>query len=315
LNNLLVYILKSEARITLIILSVVAGAVLLTLSGCSLKRINRSKNIVYSKSKGKPEQQLNIFAPAKTDKPADVIVFIHGGNWNSGKKSQYSIIGNHWAKKGIVYVIIDYPLSPAADYKEMAIASAKSVKWVKENIGKYGGNPERIFISGHSAGGHLAALIAIDNQYFEDLGIKNPIIGTILIDAAGLDMYGYLEEEKFPKDHTYMKTFTADPKIWKEATPLYHLHKNMPPMLIYQGGKTYPSISKSNQKFITTLKDFAPETPFHIQKSKKHIPMITQYLNPWNKRYGEIIRFMEKAGDKADSVKEKDVSTKRPDFN
>jgi len=300
--------LKSETRIALIILSIVAGAVLLTLSGCSFKRINRSKDIVYLKPENKSEQQLNIFAPKKNRKPADVIVFIHGGNWNSGRKSQYNILGNHWAKKGKVFVIIDYPLSPAADYKEMAITSAKSVKWVKENISKYGGNPERIFVSGHSAGGHLAALISIDNQYFEDLGIKNPIAGTILIDAAGLDMYGYLMEEKFPKDHTYMTTFTSDPKIWKEATPLYHLHKNMPPMLIYQGGKTYPSISESNQKFIKALQDFAPETPFHLQKNKKHVPMITQYLNPWSRHYGEIIRFMDKVGTRTDSVKVEGLS-------
>ena len=307
--------MKSEARIALIILSIVAGAVLLTLSGCSFKRINRSKDVVYSKSENQREQQLNIFAPKKYEKPADVIVFIHGGNWNSGRKSQYSIIGNHWAKKGIVYVIIDYPLSPEANYRQMAVASAKSVKWVKENIRKYGGNPERIFISGHSAGGHLAALISIDNQYFEALGIPNPIAGTILIDAAGLDMYGYLNEEKVAKDHTYMKTFTADPKVWKEATPLYHLHKNMPPMIIYQGGKTYPSISKSNQKFITALKDFAPETPFHVQKSKKHIPMITQYLNPWNKRYEEIIRFMENTKDKVDPGKANEINSARTGIN
>ena len=78
-------------------------------------------------------------------------------------------------------------------------------------------------------------------------------------------------------------------------------------MLIYQGGKTYPSISKSNQKFITALKAFAPETTFHVQKSKKHIPMIMQYLNPWNKRYGEIIRFMENTKDKDDSGKKNEV--------
>jgi acetyl esterase/lipase len=232
-----------------------------------------------------------------------VLVFIHGGNWNSGKKSQYNIIGNHWAKKSITYVIIDYPLSPQANYKDMAVVSAQAVKWVKENIAKYNGNPERIFVSGHSAGGHLAALISIDSQYFDDLNIKNPIAGTILIDAAGLDMYGYLLEEKLSGDHTYLKTFTKDPNIWKEATPLYHLHKDMPPMLIYRGGKTYDSILKSNEKFVKALDDYTPRTPYRIQKSKKHIPMITQYFTPWNKCYGEIIEFMEGVGSGKDSVR------------
>ncbi|MCE7041050.1 alpha/beta hydrolase [Dyadobacter sp. CY312] len=295
--------MKSEIRITIIILFIIAGAFLLTMSGCSFKRITKSKDIVYLKESQKREQSLNIFAPRKGKKPADVLIFIHGGNWNSGKKGQYSIIGSHWAKKGIVTVIIDYPLNPSANYKDMAIASAKSVKWVKENIAQYGGDPDRIFVSGHSAGGHLAALISTDNQYFEDLKIKNPIAGTILIDAAGLDMYGYLMEEKFQKGHTYLNTFTNDPKIWKEATPLYHLHKNMPPMLIYRGGKTYDSILKSNEKFVKALDEYAPETPYRIQKSKKHIPMITKYFNPWNKRYGEVIKFMEEVGSGNDSLR------------
>ena len=294
--------MKSELRITLIILSIVACAFMLTLSGCSLKRITRSKDIVYLKETGKTEHQLNIFAPKKHQQPKDVLVFIHGGNWNSGRKGQYNIIGSHWAKKDIVMVIIDYPLSPTANYKEMASASAKSIKWVKNNIAKYGGDPQRIFVSGHSAGGHLAALISIDNQYFEDLKIKNPIAGTILIDAAGLDMYGYLMEEKYPQGHTYLNTFTNDPNMWKDATPLYHLHKNMPPMLIYRGGKTYDSILKSNEKFVKALQDFAPETPYIIQDNKKHIPMITQFFNPWNKRYGEISRFMKGVGTKTDKV-------------
>jgi acetyl esterase/lipase len=286
------FVLKSKIRIALIILSFFAGVFLFTLSGCSFKRINKSKNIVYLKQPGKTDLELNVFAPKKFKEPNNVLIFIHGGNWNSGKKSQYNLLGNHFAKKGIVFVIIDYPLSPSANYKEMAISSAKSVKWVKENISKYGGNPDKIFVSGHSAGGHLAALISIDDSYFEDSGIKNPIAGTILIDAAGLDMYGYLMEEKFAAGNTYLKTFTTDPKIWKEATPLYHLHKNLPPMLIYRGGKTYDSILKSNEKFVNALKEFAPETPYHILRSKKHIPMITQFFNPWNRCYEEIIGFM-----------------------
>lgn len=288
--------MKSQTRIIFIVVLIITGAFLLTLSGCAFRRISKTKNIVYlkeDKSTHSAEQQLNVFAPRKHRAPKDVIVFIHGGNWNSGRKSQYNIIGKNWAKKGVVYVIIDYPLSPVANYKGMAIAAAQSIKWVKDSIAEYGGNPERIFVSGHSAGGHLAALISIDEHYFRDLGIKNPLAGTILIDAGGLDMYGYLTDEKFSKSHTYYKTFSDNPETWKDASPLSHLHNNMPPMIIYQGGKTYPSIIKSNQKFVKALDNFAPDTPFYVQKSKKHVPMITQYFNPWNKRFKKIIRFMK----------------------
>ena len=296
--------MNSQTRVSIIIILILAGAFLLTLSGCTFLGNKAHKNIIYAKGAGAiPDQELNIFEPKKPKSPKDVLIFIHGGNWNSGKKSQYSLMGRNWTKRDIVYVIIDYPLSPAATYKEMAEYSAKSVKWVKENINNYGGNPDRIFLSGHSAGGHLAALICTDDQYFQKLGIANPIKGLILIDAAGLNMYGYLLEEKFSNDNTYLKTFTPDQKKWKDASPLYHLHKGMPPVTIFRGGKTYPSIVSSNEKFIKAMQEFAPETPYEILKSKKHIPMITQFFNPWNKRYNQIHHFMESIDSKGSIVK------------
>ena len=271
-------------------------AAIFIFSSCAFKSVIRSKNITYQKADSTTntaEEKLNVFAPRKHKQLKNVLVFIHGGNWNSGKKGLYSFLGNRFARKNVVTVIIDYPLSPQASYNQMAMASAKAVKWVKDNISKYGGDPDKIFISGHSAGGHLAALLAIDNNYFDTLDIKNPIKGAILIDAAGLDMYGYLNTAGLPSDHTYFTTFTHDPKVWKEASPMYHLHNGMPPLLIYQGGKTYSTIAESADRFMVAIKQYVPDQQRNIVKRKHHIPMITQFFNPYNKRYKEMIAFMK----------------------
>ncbi|CAN5808355.1 hypothetical protein BH11BAC4_BH11BAC4_16900 [soil metagenome] len=262
-------------------------------SSCAFKSISRTKNVTYQQATSSTkEQQLNVFAAKKSAVLKDVFIFIHGGNWNSGNKSLYSFLGSRLARKNVVAVIINYPLSPDAKYDEMALACAKAVQWTKENIKKYGGDSSRIFISGHSAGGHLAALISVDNTYFEKLNITNPIKGTILIDAAGLDMYDYLKKENFHEGHTYIKTFTNDSAQWRKSSPIYFLDKSDPPMLIYRGGKTYPSIIESNEKFILAIRKFAPGTPYYIQEYKKHVPMIFQYLNSYNVHYREIIDFM-----------------------
>lgn len=294
--------MKHSQQITFLISQLAISLFLLSFSGCSFRRISSSKNIIYQQAdKTVPELSLNVFAPKKIRSPKNVLVFFHGGNWNSGRKSQYNIFGKRWARKNVVTVIADYPLSPGADFADMAFASANAVKWVQENSRRYGGDPERIFVSGHSAGGHLAALISTDDQYFAKAGIENPVAGTILIDAAGLDMYGYLKEEKFAPGNTYLNTFTSDPQKWKEASPIFHLHKAMPPMLVYSGGRTYPSISKSNLKFVTAIRKIAPETPFHIQKNKKHVAMILQFVNPLNRRYKEINAFMKTVKNKPES--------------
>jgi dipeptidyl aminopeptidase/acylaminoacyl peptidase len=269
---------------------------LILVTGCATSS-HRNINYAEAHLSSLPEkQQLNVFAPRNKKEPKKVFVFIHGGNWNSGNKSLYNFLGRNMARKGIVTAVINYPLSPEAGYEAMAKAAAISVQWVKENISTYGGDPEQIFVGGHSAGGHLSALISIKNVYFDSLGIANPIKGAILIDAAGLDMYGYLKEQNYNEGHTYIKTFSYKPDQWKEATPLYHLHPGMPPLLIYRGGRTYPSIIKSNEKFVKALKSYTARPNYHVQETKKHIPMITQFIWPWNPRYREIIEFMDAPG-------------------
>lgn len=259
--------------------------------------VRKTASLTYQEGTSKfPAQQLDVYAPRQVKSPRPVLVFIHGGNWNSGKKSQYWPMGRNFARKGIVTVIIDYPLSPAATYDDMAQASAKAVRWTMENISQYGGDTSRLFLSGHSAGGHLAALIGLDDEYFKALDMKNPTTGLVLIDAAGLDMYNYLLEKKYDAGNTYIKTFTNDPAIWKKASPRYFLKQNMPPMLIYRGGETYESIEKSTEAFMGDYRKYVPEPNYKVLKGKKHVPMIVQFFWPWNRYFGEIVEFTNKGG-------------------
>ena len=265
-----------------------------SLQSCAFKTISRSKNITYLSGDGlnRAPQQLNVFAPHHREKLKPVLIYLYGGNWTSGHKSLYNFFGSRWARKGVVTVVVDYPKSPDAKYFEMAMDAATATKWVKENIQRYGGDPSKIFVSGHSAGGQLAALISMDDQYFDSLKIANPLAGTILIDAAGLDMYGYMKDVDYGPQNSYLTIFGDKPEVWKAASPLYLLHPGLKPMLIYQGGRTYPSIATSNRKFVAALKADGYDPEYHILKKKKHIGMITQFFNTGNKRYREMKSFM-----------------------
>ncbi|SMG15376.1 Acetyl esterase/lipase [Marivirga sericea] len=262
------------------------------LSGC---KVTKSKDISYMEqdsSTNLPEKQLNIFSPKKVTNLKPVFIFVHGGSWNSGKKELYNYFGKRLARKGIVAVNIDYPLSPEYNIKDMSIAVAKSVKWVNEHIEDYGGDPSQIYISGHSAGGHLAALVSLKEEYFEELNIENPIKGAILIDAAGLDMYGFLKKKNYPAGTSYLKTFTNDSEIWKQTSPIYFIEENDPPLLIMMGGKTLPGIISSTDRFLEEYKKTNPNPNYHLQEGKKHIPMILQFFNSNNKAYDWIESFI-----------------------
>jgi acetyl esterase/lipase len=199
---------------------------------CSFKGIHRSKEITYMENGflgSLPEKKLNVFAPKNTDGSNDVMLFIHGGSWDSGNKDIYNFLGARLARKGIVAVIIDYPLSPDYQVHDMAKASAQAVRWAVENIKTYGGSPDKIYVSGHSAGGHLASLISVRDEYFDTLGVANPIKGTILIDAAGLDMYWFLKEMNYAPGTQYLRAFTDNPQVWKDTSPIYYLDEKSDP--------------------------------------------------------------------------------------
>ncbi|HMI07967.1 MAG TPA: alpha/beta hydrolase [Flavobacterium sp.] len=217
-----------------------------------------------------------------------VIIFVHGGNWNTGNKNSYGLLGRNFARKGIITVIPDYTLSPNADYDAMAKEIAAAIRWTKENISKYGGDPNQVFITGHSAGGHLAALAVMNPKY----GIApKSISGIILNDAAGLDMKNYLEENPPTGEHDYLATWTDNPQQWQDASPIYFLDKDTPPFLVYVGRKTYASIKTANSRFLAALHPFQPDVvPIYINKS--HIPMVLQYFRSGSKRFGEVEVFM-----------------------
>jgi acetyl esterase/lipase len=261
----------------------------LLLVGCSSRKIN---NISYLQSSDKTATvtpNLNVFVPKRAKKtPSVVLIFVHGGNWNSGNKETYNLMGRNFAAKGVVTVIPDYTLSPFADYDTMTKEIASVIQWTKENIKKYNGDPNQVFITGHSAGGHLGALAVMNPKY----GIDSAAIsGIILNDAAGLDMKHYLQENPPTAMDDYLTTWTKEPDSWQQASPIYFLDKATPPFLIYVGDKTYPSIKVANSRFVDALHSYQPNvTPIHL--NKKHVPMVVQYFWPWSNRFDEVIEFM-----------------------
>lgn len=248
---------------------------------CAVDHITKSKNIIYN---AEHQLKLDVYAPEKKSGTKAVLVFIHGGSWKSGEKSTYNFFGKGMAKHNVVTVIIDYRPSRLTTYEGMANDAAEAIKWIKQNISSYEGDTNKIFVSGHSAA---------DNNYFKTLKIKNPIKGVILIDGFGLDMYGYLKESKLPYDNVFTPAFTTNPEIWKKASPIFYLQKETPPFLIFLGGKTNLSIINDNRKFLDSLLKFQPNTKTIIVKRRRHVGMIFQFINRFNKGYKEIIDFMK----------------------
>ena len=263
--------------------------ILMMMSCSSVKH----KDVVYGQSKSKEDLKLNIFVPKNSEnKKLPVLLFVHGGNWNSGNKDQYSFFGRNFAKKDVITVIPSYTLSPKANVDEMTAEIASAIKWVQQNIGNYDGDSEKLFVTGHSAGGQLVASAVLNPKF----GInQNSISGIILNDAAGIDMKDYLEKNPPTAQDDYLATWSNDPKNWYEASPIYFLNENSPPFLMYVGTKTYESIKTANENFLSKLNQFQPDVK-PITVNKKHVPMVLQYYFPWSRRFDETKSFIQKNG-------------------
>jgi acetyl esterase/lipase len=148
-----------------------------------------------------PRQTLDIYVPDGLTKPAPVILFFYGGSWSSGSKDLYRAFGQAFASKGIVTVVADYRLYPQVKYPVFVQDGAEAFRFVHDNIAKYGGDPNRLFLAGHSAGAYIAVMLASDLHYLKDahadpawlrgvIGIAGPYDFLPLTDPALIDTFG-----------------------------------------------------------------------------------------------------------------------------
>lgn len=185
---------------------------------------------------------LDIYA-SESLQDAPVLIYVHGGGWRRGDKANVNIKPSFFNSEGYVFVSINYRLVPEASFPENVQDVAGAVAWVHANIQQYGGNPNEIFILGHSAGAHLAGLVATDGQYLEAAGESvSTLKGVVLLDGVGYDIPLALQSSGVQLESLYRNAFGTDPDVWKEASPINHVASNqgIPPFLLIYADDNRP---------------------------------------------------------------------------
>jgi acetyl esterase/lipase len=118
-----------------------------------------------------PRQKLDIYAPTGGPRPAPVVMFIYGGSWNSGARRDYAFVGRALAARGYVTVVVDYRLVPEVLFPVFVEDNALAMRWIRDNIQTYGGDPRRIAIVGHSAGAYNAVMLGLDRRFLRSAGV------------------------------------------------------------------------------------------------------------------------------------------------
>lgn len=228
------------------------------------------KDITYVE--GQPadaaKHKIDLYLPkGKTNFP--VLIFIHGGAWRSGDRSNYPPLGNRFAVEGIGVAIPSYRLMPGAPHPAQVEDATAAVEWVIRNIAQYGGDPKRIYVAGHSAGGHLAAYAALDRRFWPNLKGVLPLSGVY--------------------DLTPLPAFPSD-KV--DGSPMHRIAAGAPPFLITYCQNDYPSLPAEARNFYTALQAAKVPSQLVYIPDKNHISEIVDIWQENDLTARAILQFM-----------------------
>src|SRR3954469_13381809 len=207
----------------------------------SLPIASAQEHVVYAEPAG-PLHTLDVYAMPKA-KHAPVMLWIHGGGWETGDKSDVAQKPQFFVDRGFVFVSVNYRLLPKVEMIDIFRDVAKSFRWVHDHIAEYGGEPKRVLVGGHSAGAQLAALLCTDERYLKAEGIAfTDLIGCVPVDGDTYDLPAIIETEETrcrvhgqpQPQFGHREKFGATAEKFREYSAVTHVAKGkgIPPFLI-----------------------------------------------------------------------------------
>ena len=208
-----------------------------------------------------PAQKLDLYTSA-TVPPKGVVVFVHGGYWDSGDKSEYPFVADSLTAQGFMTVIMNYRLVPEVTFPSYAEDVALAVAWVFSNIANYGGDPNEVFLMGHSAGAHIAALVAYDEHYLEALGASTKLAG--FVGLAG--PYDFLP---LAPDDVRSKAALGPEDAWAQTQPINFVDGGEPPAFIAAGLKDTTVNPNNSLRFVKRIEASGGEVELRTYKKTR----------------------------------------------
>jgi acetyl esterase/lipase len=197
-----------------------------------------------------PRQRFDLYVPNNVSAPAPVLLFFYGGAFRAGRRSEYRVVGEAFASKGIIVAVADYRIHPDAIFPNFLNDGAAALAGVHARAAEFGGDPTRIFLAGHSAGAYIAVMLASNPAYVRAANADPSWIRGIiamagryheipLADATGVTIFGGPARE--------------------ETRPASFIDGKRPAMLLLAGAAESPEVLVSHSKLAAHLKDHASE--------------------------------------------------------
>ncbi|MCL4201674.1 MAG: alpha/beta hydrolase fold domain-containing protein [Pirellulaceae bacterium] len=239
---------------------------------------------------------LDLHAP-RGAKAAPVVIFVHGGYWKAGDKANKGHLPQFFCGRGVVFVTINYRLAPAAKHPALIQDVARAVAWVHDHIAEHGGDPSQIFLTGHSAGAHLVALLGTDAKRLGEQGKPLAILrGVIPLDSAAMDIRDVADKDRRP-DSPYRAAFGENPAAWADASPIVHAAsaKSLPPFqIVVAYGPAIANKKAGMDEFAATLRQNGTRAEVLDASSfREHQSLMTEFGEPDDPVSKAVLEFIE----------------------
>lgn len=266
-----------RARRPWMIAPLLAGA----LSACSpLNLLDRLvPDGVYDRQQGVaygdlPRQKLDIYRPAKDAGTGPVVIFFYGGSWKSGAREKYRFVGEALTRKGLTVVIPDYRLYPDVTFPAFMTDAAKAVRWTLDNIAGSREDRRAVFLAGHSAGAHIAALMTVDAQYFRQAGVSaEQVCGVIGI--AGPYAFD-------PQEYRSTRAVFAGLADNDIARPVKRISGKSPPFLLLHGDADGTVRPSNTAAFAAALRATGTEVQSELLPDIGHYRIVMAMATPFD---------------------------------
>lgn len=238
------------------------------------------------------KHRLNLFLPdtSGTDHDArgwPTVIFIHGGGWTEGDKDLtvgyqdvYNNIGRFFAARGIGAAVINYRLLPEVEWPAQIEDVARAVGYVHNAIDRYGGDPDALFLMGHSAGAQLAARVALDASALHAVDVPtDAVCGVIPVSGAALDLTDQKTYDLSDDPGYYERRFGTQTDWQEAASPVSYVRPGAPPFLILFAGGESEALRRQSWLLNAALQHEGVESEVVVVPGKSHtriVPTLSQ---------------------------------------
>jgi acetyl esterase/lipase len=203
---------------------------------------------------------------------APVIVFFYGGSWQSGDKETYLFVAAALARRGYVAIVPDYRVYPEARFPNFLEDGASAVRWAKDNAARFGGDPQKLFVMGHSAGAYIAAMLALDDRWLQKVGLAPGRDVAGLIGLAG--PYDFLPL----RDGTLKVIFGSANEA--ATQPISHVVGGAPPAFLATGARDQTVDPGNSTRLAARLRTAGNEATVVTYPRVGHLSIVAPFAPP-----------------------------------